>query len=247
MKEVVSYNVRERVAIITINRPRQRNAINQEVEIELANAWRRFDGGDERVAILTGSGEESFCAGKDLKEDRISDYKKFTPGFEICVRKPIIAAVGGWCIGGGLTLVQMCDLCVASENAVFSYPEARLGFAGGLAASLVNRIPHKVAMELLLLGGTLSVERAYEVGLVNKIVPRGDHLNEAMKYARQLADNAPMVITMLKKFADETLPKGPIEMMSRNISILEAVMNSEDRNRGVMAARAKETPRFQGN
>src|ERR1035437_4502958 len=191
MNDAVLYESRERIATITINRPERLNAINADVETGLAAAWRRLNDSDDLIAILTGSGNKAFSVGKDLQYDATPDYRRFTPGFDIVVCKPIIAAVGGWCVGGALTLVQMCDLCVASENARFTYPEAKLGFAGGLIASLVARMPHKVAMELILLGDEMSAERAYQVGFVNKVVPKGKHLEEAEVYARRLAQNAP--------------------------------------------------------
>ena len=246
MSESVTYASQERIAIITINRPERMNAIDEATELGLAAAWRRFNDSDDLVAILTGAGDRAFCVGKDLNYDAAPDYRRFTPGFDIEVRKPVIAAVGGWCVGGGLTLVQMCDLCVASENARFSYPEARLGFAGGLIAPLTARIPHKVAMELVLLGEELSVERAYQVGLVNKVVPQGQHLEGALAYARRLTQNAPVLLAMLKQFAGEVLPKSPMENASHAMRVVEAIMASEDRQEGMRSAREKTPPQYRG-
>ncbi|HEY5292810.1 MAG TPA: enoyl-CoA hydratase-related protein [Burkholderiales bacterium] len=246
MNDAVLYESRERIATITINRPERLNAINGDVEAGLAAAWRRLNDSDDLVAILTGSGSKAFSVGKDLQYDATPDYRRFTPGFDIVVSKPIVAAVGGWCVGGALTLVQMCDLCVASENARFSYPEAKLGFAGGLIASLVARMPHKVAMELILLGDEMSAERAYQVGFVNKIVPKGKHLQEAQVYARRLAQNAPMVLAMLKNFAAQVLPKSPMEQASHAMREVEAVMRSADRVEGMESFLNKRKPNFQG-
>lgn len=246
MSEAVTYTSQDRIAIITINRPDRLNAINADVELGLAAAWHRLNDSDDLVAILTGAGERAFSVGKDLKYEAAPDYRRFTPGFDIVVNKPIIAAVGGWCMGGGLTILQMCDLCVASENARFSYPEAKLGFAGGMIAPLVSRIPHKVAMELMLLGEEIDAERAYQVGLVNKIVPQGQHLEGALVYARRLVQNAPMVLTMLKQFAGEVLPKSPMERASHALREVEAVMASADRQEGMESVRDKRTPQYQG-
>lgn len=246
MNEAVSYESRERIAIITINRPDRMNSINEAVELGLAAAWRRFNDSDDLVAVLTGAGERAFSVGKDLNYEATPDYRRFTPGFDIDVRKPIVAAVGGWCLGGGLTLMMMCDLCVASENARFGYPEAKVGLAGGLIAPLASRIPHKVAMELMLLGDDIDVQRAHQVGLVNKIVPQGQHLEGAMEYARRLAQNAPMVLDMLKLFANEVLPKGPMGHASHAMRVVEAVMASEDRYEGMRAAKEKRPPQFKG-
>ena len=245
MNDAVIYESRDRIATITINRPKRLNAINAEVEAGLAAAC-RLNECDDLVAILSGAGDKSFSVGKYLQYEAVPEYRRFVPGFDICVNKPIIAAVGGWCVGGGLTLVQMCDLCVASENARFSYPEAKLGFAGGLIASLAARIPHKVAMEMILLGEEVSAERAYQVGFVNKIVPQGKHLEAAQEYARRLAQNAPMVLTMFKNFVGQVIPKGPMEYASHAMREVEAVMNSADRKEGMDSFANKRAPRYQG-
>jgi len=246
MSDAVTYSSEDRIATITLNRPDRLNAINADVELGLAAAWRRFNESDDLVAILTGAGERAFSVGKDLNYEATPDYRRFTPGFDIEVRKPIVAAVGGWCVGGALALVQMCDLCVASENARFSYPEAKLGFAGGLIASLAARMPHKVAMEILLLGEEVDARRAYEVGFVNKIVPQGQHLEAAQAYARRLAQNAPMVLAMLKDFVGRVLPRSPMEYASHAMREVEKVMDSADRQEGMASMRAKRSPNFQG-
>lgn len=116
MNPSVIYSSKNNIATITINRPDRLNAINEEVEIGLASAWRRFNDSDDRVAVLTGAGQRAFSVGKDFSYDATPNYRKFTPGFDIPVTKPIIAAVNGWCIGGAIVLVQMCDLCVVSED-----------------------------------------------------------------------------------------------------------------------------------
>jgi enoyl-CoA hydratase/carnithine racemase len=246
MNGAVIYTSQDHIATITINRPNRLNAINADVELGLAAAWRRFNDSEDRAAILTGAGDRAFSVGKDVHDDAAPDYRRFTPGFDIDVRKPIVAAVGGWCVGGALTLVQMCDLCVASENARFSYPEAKLGFAGGLIASLAVRIPHKVAMEMILLGEEVDARRAYQVGLVNKIVPQGQHLEGALAYARRLAQNAPMVLAMLKDLAGRTLPRCPMGHASHALRDVEKVMVSADRQEGMASLREKRSPNYQG-
>ena len=241
MSDAVTYTSNNHIALITINRPERLNAINQEVEIELANSWKRFNSGDDRVAVITGSGEKAFSVGKDLSYEAFPEYRKFIPGCDIEVRKPIIAAVSGWCIGGAITLIQAADLCVASETTRFKYPEAQLGFAG-----MVNRIPHKVAMELMLLGEEISAERAYQVGLVNKITKPGEHLNAAMAYAQRLAENAPLVLEMLKSFSQKALPKSPIEEMSLGLREIDLVKGSSDRLEGLASLAEKRKPKYQG-
>lgn len=246
MSQAVTYEANNHIALITINRPERLNAINEEVEIGLANAWRKFNNSNDRVAVLTGAGEKAFSVGKDLEYKAFPEYRRFVPGCDIEVRKPIIAAVSGWCIGGAITLVQMADLCVASETTKFTYPEAKLGFAGGLIAGLVSRIPHKVAMELMLLGEEISAERAYQVGLVNKLTPPGEHLKEALVYAKRLAQNAPLVLEMLKTFGIRTLPKSPIETASFALREVDLVKDSTDRTEGLDSLSSKRQPQYQG-
>ena len=246
MNSAVLYESCDRIATITINRPKQLNAINEEVELGLADAWRRFNASEDRVAILTGSGNKAFSVGKDLSYDVTPDYRRFTPGFDIKVEKPIVAALGGWCVGGALTLVQMCDLCVASENTVFKYPEAQLGFAGGMIVGMASRIPHKVAMEIMLLGEEFSAQRAYEVGFVNKVVPQGEHLAAARQYAERLANNAPMVLSMLKGLSRECVGRSPMEQASHTLHEVERVMASSDRIEGMQSFMEKRPARFEG-
>jgi enoyl-CoA hydratase/carnithine racemase len=135
MDEAVTYESRDGIAVITINRPDRLNAIGPEVEAGLKNAWERLrDSEEDRVGILTGAGSKAFSAGKDMKSSAPPDYRSFTPGVGVLIEKPLVAAISGWCIGGAIVLAQMCDLCVATEDARFKYPEATMGFAGGMIA-----------------------------------------------------------------------------------------------------------------
>lgn len=243
----VTYTSADGVATITINRPDKLNAIDSEVEQGLRAAWIRFNASSEdRVAILTGTGDRAFSAGRDRAAIAPPDYRRFTPGVVIEVDKPIIAAVAGWCVGGALVLVQMCDLCVAADNAIFTYPEPRMGFAGGMIGALAGRIPHKVAMELMLLGGEMNAERAYQVGFVNRIVPVGQQLAQARAMADRLAANAPLVLGMLKRFANDVLPKSPLEKSAMALRETEAVFGSADYAEGLASLRERRAPKFNG-
>jgi enoyl-CoA hydratase/carnithine racemase len=247
INDEVLYESHQGVATITINRPKQLNAINENVEKGLEQAWLRFNANDDdRVAVLTGAGNRAFTSGRDRSMTAPPDYRRFTPGVVIEINKPVIAAVGGWCIGGGLAFVQMADLCIASADAKFIFPEAKLGFVGGMISSLAARIPHKVAMELMLLGEEISVERAYQVGLVNKIVPVGHHLKEAQAIASRMATHAPLVMGMLKRFVAEVLPQSPVEKTAPAIREADRLYSSDDFQESLASIRESRAPNFKG-
>lgn len=241
----VLYDSSDRIAVITINRPGKRNVLTKEVVERLNQAWRRFSASDDRVAIIAAAGDAAFTAGADL-DDIPHDLWRAIPGVGVAVDKPVIAAVSGWVVGGGLLFAHYADLCVAADNSRFVYPEAKVGFSGGLIASLAARIPHKIAMELILVGEPISAERAYQAGLVNAVVPTGQQLEAALGYARKLADNAPLVLGQLKRFVDQTLPKGPSERAGIARREVEAVTHSADIQEGLAAFKAKRPPVFQG-
>jgi len=241
----VSYTSNNGVAEILIDRADKYNVINHDVVRELNAAWRRFNASDDRVAILAAAGDRAFTAGADLR-DIPHDLWKAIPGVGVQVEKPIIAVTAGLVVGGGLVLVQFADLAVAADNTVFSYPEAKVGFSGGLISSLAARIPHKLAMELLLLGGSIDARRAYEAGLVNRVVPVGQQLAVARELAAQIAANAPLVTTLLKRFVGQVLPKGPTELAAHARAGIEEINASEDFREGIASFAEKRAPRFAG-
>lgn len=242
---VVTVEMRGPVTIIAINRPEKLNAINKQAAIDLQRAFAEFDRSAQRVAILTGAGGRAFSAGADVTD--LPELWRCVPTVGITTEKPIIAAVAGWCIGGGLVMAMMCDLLVAAENARFSYPEGKVGITGGMIAGLAARIPHKIAMEMMLVGEPIDAERAYQAGLVNKIVANGREVDEAIAYAEKIVDLAPLALATMKRFVnDGVLPKGPAELAARFGSELAAVRNSADAEEGVRAFREKRKPRYQG-
>ena len=198
----------------------------------------------ERVAVIAGNGR-AFSAGADLHAIPHDLYRAI-PGVGVPVDKPVVAAVQGWCVGGGMVLTTMCDVMVAADDAMFSYPEVKIGFSGGLISNLASRIPHKIAMELLLTGKPITAQRAYEVGYVNKLAPTDEVLAAAMVFAEGIAAQAPLPSRMLKRFTAEALPKGPTEQAGIARVQVEAINNSTDGEEGIAAFMEKRPPIFKG-
>ena len=241
----VNYESANGIATVTIDRADRMNALDSAVVDGLEASWKRFADSDDRVAILHATGDRAFSVGADIK-DPPGELWRGVPSIGVALDKPVIAAVHGWCIGGAYVIVQMCDLVVASETTVFKYPEAQVGFTGGLIASAVARIPHKFAMEFMLLGQDVSAERAREMGMVNRVVPPGSELEVANELANILVDSAPLVVETLKSFSLETLNKSPAEAGALARKLLLSGRDSEDGAEGRVAFREKRRPVFKG-
>lgn len=243
--DVVLIHDENAVRTITLNRPDKLNAMNDDMWGALEATWQRFSYSDDRVAILTGAGDKAFCVGADLESPSLEVWRSI-PGQIVDVEKPLISAVFGHCLGGGMGLVQYSDICVAADDTRFAFPEAKVGLAIGGASSLVSRIPHKIAMELMLTGDPIDAQRAYELGLVNKVVPRAELMTTAMDYATRLAGNAPLALAMLKKYARASMPKGATELAALYRREAETIFSSKDAKEGVAAFREKRKPKFSG-
>jgi enoyl-CoA hydratase/carnithine racemase len=205
MAAEVRYEVSDGVAIVTINRPEKRNALNLAACEALQDCWRRIeDDQGVRVAVVTGAGDKAFCAGFDITEKNVDGRPRtedFTPrpGTRPVTGKPLIAAVNGLAMAAGMALVEACDLCVAAEHAWFSLPEVRLGIGLEPFVQSLWTLPQRVLFELLVTGDRLTAERAYQLGFVNRIAPASDLMGTALTLARTIADNAPLVVLASKE------------------------------------------------
>jgi enoyl-CoA hydratase/carnithine racemase len=252
MSEVVSYQLEDGVAWLVIDRPDARNAINQAVGKGLWEGFRRFEEDPAAaVLVLTGTGE-AFCAGADLKEMAALGLtvppRDMAPnlGRNLQVTKPVIAAVNGPAFGGGFLLAQMCDLCVAGTSAQFAITEARWGRGAPWAAPLPWLVPPRVAMELLLTGEPIDAQRAYEVGLVNRVVPDPELRSEAGRLARRIAGNAPLSVRAAKAMVQASAGRDLDEAVEQGWRLFEPVYLSEDAQEGPRAFVERRPPVWKG-
>ncbi|MGH7606528.1 MAG: enoyl-CoA hydratase/isomerase family protein [Gemmatimonadales bacterium] len=251
MSEAVRYERDGPVAWLTIDRAEARNALNQAVRDGLWSGFERFAAdADARVLVLTGAGERAFCAGADLKEMAETGLRVPPPDFiphlnrTVHMDKPVIAAVNGVALGGGFLLAQMCDLCVAAEHARFGITEARWGRGAPWAAPLPWLIPPRVALELLLTAEPIDARRAYEVGLVNRVVPAGRLREEAQGLAERIAANAPLSVAAGKRLVYAAAERSWSEALAEGDRIFKPVYESEDAQEGPRAFREGRPPRW---
>jgi len=253
MSEAVLTEVSGGVAVITINRPQARNAVNGDVARGIAAAVAEFDGrADISVLVLTGAGG-TFSAGMDLKgflagDAPIADGRGFGGIVERPPAKPVIAAVEGYALAGGFELALACDLVVASEEARFGLPEVRRGLvagAGGLLR-LPRRVPYHLAMEIALTGEHFPAARLAAAGLVSRLVPAGQALDAAVELAGQIALGAPLALAATKRVIVESADWPAAEAFARQGEIIGPIFGSKDAMEGAIAFAEKRAPAWRG-
>lgn len=252
MAGLVRYEMVGAVAWITIDRPEQRNALNAEVRAGLWEGFARFrDDDGARVLVVTGAGDRAFSAGADLKEMSATGMevppRDFIPqpGRNIELSKPTIAAVNGLAWAGGFALAQGCDLCIAAEHATFAISEAKVGRGAPWAAPLAGMVPRRVALEILLTAAPISAQRAFDVGLINAVVPADELRASAQAMAELIAANAPLSVAAGKAMVDR-LSGSDDAAFDVAEAIWEPVYRSKDAQEGPLAFREGRPPRWEG-
>ncbi|QIG80808.1 enoyl-CoA hydratase/isomerase family protein [Stakelama tenebrarum] len=254
MSDAVLFDARDDgIAILTINRPDQRNALSKEVREGLRAAWERFEKDDAlRIAILTGSGEKAFCAGGDLKEMVDTGMKVPPRDFfplpydSIELSKPTIAAVNGVAFAGGWMIAQACDLCVASSSARFAITEVKVGRGSPWAAPLIHMIPQRIMMEIILTGKPITAQRAYEIGLVNRIAEPANLMEEAIALAKDVLEGAPLSVKAGRETVMLATEMGRAAALQAARAAHELTYNSADAQEGPRAFAEKRKPEWKG-
>ncbi|MGH9307486.1 MAG: crotonase/enoyl-CoA hydratase family protein [Acidimicrobiales bacterium] len=245
--------------IVTLNRPEARNALSPSMIVGLADAWAEIDNDDDvRCAVLTGAGG-TFCTGADLKamggpqpdtlrERFVADpdihWKALLRHYHL--RKPLIAAVEGWAVAGGTEILQATDIRVAGQSAKFGLFEAKRGLfpVGGSTVRLVRQLPYTVAMDILLTAREVSAAEALQVGLIGRVVPDGQALEEALKIAAVIAANGPLAVEAIKRSVRETECLPEDDALKVEFSIGWPIFSTEDAKEGPRAFAEKRKPNF---
>lgn len=254
MTDAVLFDARaDGIAVITINRPEQRNCLSRDVREGLRSAWTRFEADPAlRIAILTGSGDKAFCAGGDLKEMvetgmTVPPRDMFPlPYDSIELSKPTIAAVNGAAFAGGWMIAQACDLCVASTAAKFAITEVKVGRGSPWAAPLIHMIPQRIMMEVMLTGKPLTAARAYEIGLVNRLAEPGAVLDAALELAHEVLEGAPLSVKAARETVMLATEMGRSAALQAARAAHELTYNSEDGQEGPRAFAEKRKPEWKG-
>jgi enoyl-CoA hydratase/carnithine racemase len=249
---------RGKVAILTLNRPEARNAVNAELTVAIADILDDFAADDDVwVIVITGAGDKSFCAGQDLKAVASRSGPPVVPDRDLggwagiarrTFTKPVIAAVNGFALGGGTEICLACDCIVADEHAQFGLPEVKRGIAAGAGGleRLPRRIPAALAMELILTGRAITAARALELGLINRVVPSGTCVDAAVELAEEICQAAPLSVRYSKKVARASFSMGEQEAVQSASAERQALFESDDSREGPRAFAEKRAPVWKG-
>jgi enoyl-CoA hydratase len=268
MSEAVGLERAGHVAIVTLNRPEARNALNPEMVVRLAAAWRTVrDDPDIRVAVVTGAGDKAFCSGADLgrliplvsgsREPQDEWDRQIVEDREILgtallrtfdAVKPVIAAINGHAIAGGMELAQGTDLRVASDAARLGVQEVKWAIfpGGGSTVRLPRQVPYARAMELLLTGDLVSADEALTWGFLNRVTPQAEVMPAALELAQRIADNGPIAVQAIRRSARACLGRPEDEAMLIESKLSAPVFRSEDAREGPRAFMEKRKPVFHG-
>jgi enoyl-CoA hydratase len=251
----IETEIHDRVGLIRLNRPKALNALNSTIMEELSQALEVFDADDAIGAIVITGSDRAFAAGADVKEmvdesavdmlltDPIGRWDNIRK-----IKKPVIAAVSGWCLGGGNELAISCDMIIASETAKFGQPEIELGVIPGAGGTqrLTKALGKAIAMEMVLNNRTLSAQEAYRFGLVNRVVPVEVFLEEALALATEIASRAPLAVRMGKEMVNRSFETLLAEGMSDERRVFYFLFSSSDQKEGMRAFIAKRDPSWEG-
>jgi enoyl-CoA hydratase len=252
-EEAVLVEVADGVMVITLNRPKAKNAVNKAVAEGVSAAIDELESNNElRAAIITGAGG-TFCSGMDLKafvtgETPMIEGRGFAGLCEYIVSKPVIAAVEGYALAGGFEVAISCDLIVAADDSMFGIPEVKRGLAAGAGGlvKLPKQIPSRIAKELALTGDFISAGRAYELGLINQVVASGTALEAAKKLAAKIAANGPMAVIASKAVVDRAQDWDTSTMYAEQQKLIMPVFTSQDAIEGATAFAEKRAPNWKG-
>ena len=253
--ELILTETHGQVGLITINRPQAMNALNNQLMRELMDALEAFDENDAIGAMVIAGNEKAFAAGADIKEMADRTIQQMMDRDHVAVfgrirtiRKPVIAAVSGWALGAGCEIALSCDMIVASESAKFGLPEITIGVIPGAGGTqrLTHALGKVLAMEMILNNRTLSAQEAVQLGLVNRLVPVSDFLNEALKLAEETAARAPLAVRAAKKMINQSYERFLSDGLAQEKQVFYNLFGSEDQKEGMQAFIEKRKPEWKG-
>ena len=252
----IMVDTRDHVGLVTLNRPDALNALNSELVRELGDALRRFDADDNIGAIVLTGSEKAFAAGADIKEMKEKTFvQAFRENFITAewetvttIRKPVIAAVGGYALGGGCELAMMCDFIIAADTAKFGQPEINIGTIPGAGGSqrLTRFVGKSKAMEMCLTGRFMDAEEAERSGLVSRIVPAADLVEEAVRAGAKIAEKSPIAVLAAKEAVNRAYETTLAEGVNYERRLFHALFSTEDQKEGMAAFAEKRQPQFRG-